>query len=263
MPAITTTVITYNEEANIRRCLESVKSFSDEIVVVDSHSTDRTPEIARDCGARLIDRDWPGYGEQRQFALEQASNDWVLSLDADEVVTPGLAEEIRALDFRYDGYQVARPVWYMGRWIKHGVWYPGYVTRLVHKDRARVTGESVHEALIVDGRTGRLRNDLLHYSYRDIDHHLDTINSFTTISADEMAARGKRAGVARLALYPFMEFVRCYVWKRGFLDGYPGFQVALLHGYYAFLKYSKLREASFPPPESDDAVDTSGETDKV
>ena len=127
MNKISTIVITYNEEANIERCLESVAPFSDEVIIVDSRSTDGTVEIAQDCGATVIERDWPGYGIQRQFALEQAANEWVFSIDADEVVSQELSDEIQNLAFKHDGYEMPRPVWYLNRWIKHGVWYPGYI----------------------------------------------------------------------------------------------------------------------------------------
>jgi len=247
MRSISTVVITYNEEDNIARCLESVALFSDEILVVDSHSTDRTVEIARDLGARIIQRDWPGYDKQRQFAIDNAKHEWVFSIDADEEVSAELCTEIQALDFAQDGYEMPRPVWYLNRWIRHGVWYPGYILRLFRRDKAHVSDDPVHESVVVSGRTARLRGDLLHYSYRDLEHHLDKINDFTSVSAREMAARRRRATVLRMALYPYLEFFRTYIIKRGFLDGFAGFQVSLLHAYYVFLKWAKLREIGMRP----------------
>jgi glycosyltransferase involved in cell wall biosynthesis len=249
MPSISTVIITYNEEENIARCLKSVAPFSDEILVVDSHSTDRTIEIARELGARIIQRDWPGYDRQRQFAIDNAQHGWVFSIDADEEVSAELCNEIRTLDFTHDGYEMPRPVWYLNRWIKHGVWYPGYILRLFRKDRARVSDNPVHESILVPGRTTRLRGDLLHYSYRDLEHHLDKMNDFTSISAQEMAVRRKRAAILRIVVYPFLEFFKTYVVKRGFLDGFAGFQVSLLHAYYVFLKWAKLREIAMQPTD--------------
>jgi len=263
MDKISTIVITYNEETNIERCLRSVDAFSDEIIVVDSRSNDRTVEIARERGARVIERDWPGYGVQRQFALEQASNKWIFSIDADEVVSPELSSEIQALNPRDDGYEMPRPVWYMNRWIKHGVWYPGYILRLFHKDKARVSDNTVHESVLVDGRVGRLKGDLLHYSYRDLDHHIEKINDFTTISAREMADRGRRAGVTKIVFYPLFEFLKTYVIKRGFMDGLAGFVVAILHSFYVSLKYAKLFEVNFlasQSAETDEGHDSSSKT---
>lgn len=242
MPQISTVVIAFNEEANIERCLSSAAAFSDDLLVVDSHSTDDTVSIARRCGARIISRDWPGYGKQRQFAIENAKHEWVLSIDADEEVSPELSAEIQRLDFKYDGYEMPRCVWYLTRWIRHGVWYPGYVLRLFRRDHARVTDTSIHESVRVSGTVGRLKSDLRHYSYRDVEHHIDKINDFTTISAREMVKPGRVAGVGRIVFYPFFEFLKTYVVKLGFLDGVAGFQVSMLHAFYVFLKYAKLRE---------------------
>jgi glycosyltransferase involved in cell wall biosynthesis len=243
MPKISTAIIACNEERNIERCLKSVAPFSDEIVVVDSHSTDRTVAIARAMGARVISNDWHGYGKQRQFALDHARHEWIFSIDADEEVSRELCDEIRALDYSHDGYEVPRPVWYLNRWIKHGVWYPGHVLRLFRKDKARVSNDVIHESVLVSGRIARLRGDLLHYSYRNIEHHLDKMNEFTSISAGAMRSRSQHASVPRIVLYPMFEFFKTYVVKRGFLDGLPGFEISVLHALYVFLKYAKLREA--------------------
>lgn len=242
MPPISATVITYNEERNIERCLRSVAPFSEEILVVDSESTDRTVEIARALGARVIVNPWPGYGKQKQFALEAASHPWVFSIDADEAAAPELCREIQALDFSLDGYEVPRRVWYMNRWIRHGVWYPGYVLRLFRRDKARFSDDTVHESVFVDGTVGRLRSDLLHYSYRDAAHHMEKIEEFAALSAGQMFARGKRAGAAHAAILPYLEFLKAYVAKRGFLDGRAGLAVARMHALYVRRKYAKLRE---------------------
>jgi len=242
MPDISTVVITHNEEPNLERCLNSVRPLSREIVVVDSGSEDRTREIASRFTDRVIVQEWLGFGRQKQFALEQARSPWVLSIDADEEVSPELAAEISRLDFARDGYTLPRRVWYMGRWIRHGVWNPDPVLRLFRRERGRFTPEPVHESLVVEGATGRLAGPLNHYSYRDLSHHVAKMNLMTSLAAERMFERGRRAGWARIALQPTMEFLRSYVLKAGFLDGVPGLVVATLHGHYTFLKYAKLRE---------------------
>ncbi|HKA24595.1 MAG TPA: glycosyltransferase family 2 protein [Candidatus Eisenbacteria bacterium] len=242
MVDISTIVITKNEAHNLPRCLASVRSFSHEVVVVDSGSTDGTLAAASAAGARVIPQEWLGYGRQKQFALEQARSPWVFSIDADEEVSAELAAEIARLDFAADGYFVARRVWYLGRWIRHGVWNPDFVMRLFRRDRARFTPERVHERVDLTGRAETLRWPLYHYSYRDVAHHLAKINEMSTLSAEQMAERGKRASWAKLTLSPGWEFFRSYVWQRGFQDGAPGLVVAKLHAYYHFLKYAKLRE---------------------
>jgi glycosyltransferase involved in cell wall biosynthesis len=242
MVEISAVVITHNEERNLPRCLASVGSFSREIVVVDSGSTDGTLAVAERAGARVIPQEWLGYGRQKQFALEQARSPWVLSIDADEEVSPELAAEIARLDFSADGYFVRRRVWYLGRWIRHGVWNPDWVMRLFRRDRARFTPERVHERVELEGQPGRLRWPLYHYSYRDVEHHLAKINEQTSLAAAQMAERGRRVGWAKLALSPGWEFFRSYLLRGGFRDGTPGLTVAKLHAYYHFLKYAKLRE---------------------
>jgi glycosyltransferase involved in cell wall biosynthesis len=257
MPKISTTVITYNEARNIERCLKSVAPFSDEIVVVDSGSIDGTVEIAERYATRVISRDWPGYGPQKQFALENTEHEWVFSIDADEEVSPELCREIQELHFADDGYEVSRRTWYMNRWIMHGVWYPGYVLRLVRRDRAHFTDDIVHERVQVTGSVGRLRNDLHHYSYRDVAHHLDRINDLTTLAARRMYEEGRHARAHQIALLPVLAFLKAYVQKRGFLDGLPGLVVSTLHGFYVFLKYAKLldlRLSKTPPLRSTTSV---------
>jgi glycosyltransferase involved in cell wall biosynthesis len=259
MPSISTTVITFNEERNIERCIRSVTPFSDEIIVVDSGSTDRTPEIAHECGARVITNEWPGYGKQKQFALEQTSSEWVFSIDADEEVSPELCAEIQALDFTHAGYKVPRPVWYLNRWVKHGVWYPGYVLRLFRRNAGRFSEDTVHESVEISGSIGRLKGDLLHYSFRDIDHHMVKMNEFTTLAANQMYGEGRRAGIHHMVFTPFFEFLKVYFSKRGFLDGTAGFVIAFLHSVYVFEKYSKLYELGLAPadPQGGTASDKS------
>lgn len=242
MPKISTIIISFNEEANIERCIESVAGISDEIVVVDSGSTDRTAEIARRYTDRVIIREWPGYGKQKQWALDQVSHEWVFSVDADEEVSPELKAEIETLDFRADGYYLPRRVWYLNRWINHCGWYPDYVLRLFKKKRGGFTDNILHESVVLKGTTERLKNNLHHYSYRDVTHHLEKMNTFTSLAAKQMYARGTRAGVYSVSIVPFLEFIKVYFLKRGILDGLPGLVIATLHACYVFEKYAKLFE---------------------
>ncbi len=252
MPGLTATIITFNESAHIDACLDSVR-WADEVLVVDSGSTDGTPDLARARGARVIVRDWPGYAAQKTIADRDASHDWILSIDADERVTPELAAEIQALQIagpvgpagpdgpdRPAGYRIPRVTWHLGRWIRTTDWYPDYQLRLYDRRRARWRPRLVHESVAVDGQPGQLRHELQHYAYRDIAHHLDTINRYTTLAARQMYDDGRRAGIADLVLHPPAAFLRNYVLKRGCTDGAPGFIISAMNTHYVFLKFAKL-----------------------
>lgn len=243
-PPLSVCIVAMNEQDNIEECLASA-DFAQEWIVVDSHSTDATREKAAARGARVVERDWPGHVQQKNFAIDQASNDWVLCLDADERVSPELRASILAALERpqeADGYEMARRTWYLGRWIRRGGWYPDRKIRLFRRSKGRWGGVNPHDHVHVEGRVGRLAGDLLHYSYRSISDHLRTIDSFTTIAAKEKHAAGRRAGIVDLTLRPFGKFLRMYVLKAGFLDGVPGLVVAVTGAFYVFLKYAKLRE---------------------
>ena len=242
VPRLSAVVITKNEAANLPRCLESVRGVADEIVVVDSGSTDETEAIARRFTDRVLTQAWLGYGPQKQFAVEQATSPWVFSIDADEEVSPELAAELSDLDDRVAGYFVPRRVRYMGRWLEHGVWNPDFVLRAFRRDRGRFTRDRVHESVRVEGPTRRLHGVLRHYSFRDLAHHVQKMNEMTSLAAEQMAERGRSAGWAHLSLVPAWEFVRAYLLKRGFADGLPGLAVAALHAHYVFLKHAKLHE---------------------
>ena len=242
MSKISTIVITYNEERNVERCLKSVVPFSDEIVVVDSHSSDRTVEIAQRHATRVLSHDWLGFGKQKQLALDHATHPWIFSIDGDEEVSSKLCAEIQGLDFNCDGYEMPRKPWYLNRWITHSGWYPGYILRLFRKDKGAFTDEIVHERVVVNGTVGRLKSDLLHYSYRDIAHHIDKMNNLTTLSARQMLGEKRKAGIHTITLLPVFEFMKTYIGKRGALDGFAGLTISVLHAYYVFLKYAKLRE---------------------
>jgi glycosyltransferase involved in cell wall biosynthesis len=241
---LTVTVITHNEAAGIADALESVR-WADEIVVVDSGSTDETVSIARQYTSRVQTCAWLGYGAQKNFAAEQASNDWILSIDADERVTPPLAAEIAALMRNgpaANAYRIPRVSHYLGRWIRSTDWYPDYHLRLYDRRSARWSTRRVHESVQADGRVDRLSGELLHYPYRDISEHLSKIDRYTTLAAEEWAAEGRRATALQAFIYPRLAFFRNYVLRRGFRDGRTGLLVSMLNSYYVFLKYAKLIE---------------------
>ena len=243
-------IVCYNEEENIRACLESVV-WCDEIVVVDARSTDRTLDIVREFTERIFVREWPGYREQKQFALDQARLEWVLNIDADERVSPELRAEIhRELSDgapAVDGFYVPRLVHYLGRWWYRGGWYPDYRLRLFRRQKGRWGGVNPHEKVLIQGRTRRLSASLLHFTYADVSQHLRTVNRLTDISAIELVKRSTlTVGPSRLVLRPLWRFFRSLVLQRGFLEGWPGFFVAATAAFYAFLKYAKSAELLDP-----------------
>ncbi len=241
---LSVTIITRNEADDIGAALASV-SWADEIVVVDSESGDETAAIARERGARVVVRPWPGYIAQKNYAASIASHDWILSIDADERVTPELAAEIRALlqdTPREKAFRVPRVTFHLGRWIRTTDWYPDYQTRLYDRRAAEWSGHYVHEAVSVRGETGQLRGELQHYAYRDIADHLETIDRYTTLAARQMHEAGRRAGLADLVVHPPAAFLRNYVARGGFRDGAVGFIVSRMNAYYVFLKLAKLWE---------------------
>ncbi len=243
-PLISCCIICFNEEANIRRCLESVK-WCDEIIIVDSFSTDRTVAMCREYTDHIISRAWPGYVEQKRFALSQATHEWVLNVDADEEVSPELRHEILAVVQQnhpaVDGFYVPRLVYYLGRWWWRG-WYPGYRLRLFRKAKVRWGGVDPHEKVLLRGQADRLHGPLYHYTYDDISDHLRALNGLTEVSSRELALRGNRTRLTDLLLRPLWRFLRFYIVSGGFRDGVPGFFVAITSAFYVFLKYAKLWE---------------------
>ena len=244
MPKLTVTVITLNEAAHIDACLASA-GWADEILVVDSGSTDDTVTIAEKRGARVIVRDWPGYSTQKNFAAGQATHDWILSIDADERVTPALADEIRrtlAAEPAVPGYRMPRVTWYLGRWIRSTDWYPDYQLRLYDRRAARWNTRRVHESVEADRAPGILRHELQHYAYRNISHHLATIDRYTTLAADQWFSEGRRTNGLEMLLHPRFAFLRNYLLRGGFRDGAVGLLVSRMNAYYVFLKLAKLWE---------------------
>jgi glycosyltransferase involved in cell wall biosynthesis len=243
---ISAIIITRNEEKNIGPCLESL-SFVDEIVVVDSNSDDRTVPIARKYTQKVYDFEWKGFGETKQYALEQTSHDWVLWLDADERISPELASEIKSTlekESPFSGYRMPRKAFFLGRWMRHGGWYPGYVVRLFRKEKGRFDSANVHERLHVDGPVGMLNAPILHYTDDSIQHYYEKFNRYTSLAAEELVKRGKRYSMLDLLFRPGFMFLKMYLFKAGFLDGLEGLQLAVFSSNYVFTKYAKLRELS-------------------
>lgn len=238
-------IITFNEEKNIIECLESVK-WADEIVIVDAESQDQTIKLARKYTDKIIVRKWDNFSSAKSFALKQTTNNWILSIDADERVTPELMDEILEIlscdsdkPFAYD---IARKSYFLKKWIKHCGWYPNYVTRLFRKDKARYSSSSVHERVIVEGKTGVLKNYLIHFTDDSLWHYFNKFNYYTTLSARDMSIAGKTIRIDQLIFRPIFTFIRMYFFKLGFLDGIHGFILCTLSSFYVFTKYAKLWE---------------------
>ncbi|HEX8183762.1 MAG TPA: glycosyltransferase family 2 protein [Blastocatellia bacterium] len=250
---ISATVITFNEEKNIAAALESL-SWADELIVVDSESTDRTVEIARSYTDLIFVRRWPGYSAQKNFAADQAHNDWIFSLDADERVSDELAVELARLELdaasQVAAFDMPRLTHYLGRWIKHSGWYPDYKIRLYDRRRGRWRGRYVHESLDVDGEIKRLGGNLLHYTVRDASEHHLRIDRYTSLAAEQMHSQGKRASLPALFLSPATAFIKSYFVKLGFLDGVQGIAIAFFAAHYTFLKTLKLWEKDSGAGES-------------
>jgi len=243
---ITATIITCNEERNIARAIESLRCC-DEIIVLDSGSTDRTVELAGKLGARVVEGGWPGYANQKNRAAECASHDWILSLDADEALSEALEAEIWQLKKngpQCEAYTMPRLAQYLGRWILHSGWYPDRKVRLYNRRKARWVGDFVHESVQVDGRIGDLESNLLHFTCNSLAEHLKTLDRYTTLAAEEVVFRKESVSLGRLLLSPPWTFLRSYVWQRGFLDGFEGLAIAYMAAFYTFLKYAKARTMS-------------------
>ncbi len=247
MSAISVIVITRNEERNIVECLESVH-WAREIVVVDGESEDKTVELARRFTKKVFVKKWQGFGASKNFALQQCTSDWVLWLDADERLTKDLSAEIESLISKkvtpFIAYEVPRKSYFLGKWIKHCGWYPGYVTRLFKRGSGHFSDNRVHERLEIDGQVDRLRGDLLHYTDPNLWHYFEKLNRYTALAAEELSGRQMRFRVGQLIFRPMWVFVRMYFVKLGFLDGIQGFILCVLSACYVFTKYAKLWELS-------------------
>ena len=243
MAKLSVVIITYEEENNIARCLESIKNFADEIVVVDSESKDRTVEICKSFGCKVVVHAFEGYGRQKQFAIDQAAHDWVFSLDADEVLTDKLKSEIHQLlqdeNNLHAGYKVPEKFIYLGRILKHTETYP---LRFFNRKKGRFTNAPVHEQFVIDGVLGKLKGNMIHYSYRDIEHHLQKINSYTTQAAIKSTMENKSYPKIWVAFKFPVSFFIFYIVRLGFLDGYPGFVWSFFAAFYGSVKIAKAIE---------------------
>ena len=243
MPTLSAILITRNEEANLEDCLASLDGLATQIVVVDTQSTDRTLVIAQRYGALISSPpDWPGFGPQKNRALDLASEDWVLSLDADERLTPELRAEIMGvLDKpQTDCYAIPRLSWYCGRFMRHSGWTPDYVDRLFKRGSARFSTDLVHERLIPKGPVLRLKNQMLHYSFMNLAQVQEKMERYSTASAQQAFARGKTASPLKAILHGAWSFFRTYILRAGFLDGPQGFSLALANAKGSYLRYIKL-----------------------
>ena len=240
MPRLSAIIITRNEEGQIHECLESIR-WVDEIIVVDSGSTDRTVELAQEHATRLIETTWQGYAKTKALALAETTADWVLWIDADERVTPELGAEIRQVieGTGVAGYYMARKTIFLGRWIRHCGWYPGHVCRLFKRDCGRFNEAQVHEAVEVDGPVGYLEHPLLHYTDPSLEHYLKKFNIYTSLAAQQLYEKDRRFHLFDLFRPPFT-FVKMYILKLGFLDGIQGLILCVLSSCYVFTKYAKL-----------------------
>jgi len=244
MPALSATIITHNESANIARAIQSL-SCADEIVVIDADSTDRTRETAGGLGARVIAHPWEGFAAQKNFSTKQAQYDWVLSLDADEELNPqaqAAVLEWKRSDPSAAGYRFARRAQYLGRWILHSGWYPDYKLRLFDRRRGRWEGAYVHESVVVNGPVATLPGEILHYTCQSLEEHRQRIELYTDLAALEMFERGESTSFLQRALGPPWIFINSYVFRLGMLDGVPGYLIAKMAARYVQRKYEKLKE---------------------
>ncbi len=244
MPTLSVILITRNEEANLADCLASLEGIAEQIVVVDTNSSDRTLEIARNYGAVVGQpADWPGFGPQKNRALELATGDWVLSLDADERLTPALRSEILTAihhSAHVDCFAIPRLSWYCGRFIRHSGWSPDYVDRLFRRGTARFSDDLVHERLIPNGPVAKLENPMLHFSFMNFSQVLQKIDRYSTASAEQAFAKGRRSNPLKAMLHGIWAFIRTYFIRAGFLDGYEGLALAISNAEGSYYRYMKI-----------------------
>lgn len=244
---ISAVIITYNEEKRLEAALKSLKDVVEEIIVVDRYSEDDTVKLARKFTDRVFLRKWTNFSDQKNYGNTKAEFPWILSLDADERLSPELREEIIKLkeqeqDPGCSGFEIPRRVFYLSRWVRHTVWNPDTRIRLFRRDKARWEGEYVQEDLVVEGEVKKLKGPLYHFTYRNIADHLSRMNTFSDLGAQKLYAKNKRCRWYHLAFLPFFRFVKSYIFKVGFLDGFAGFVISVLDGYACFVTYAKLKE---------------------
>jgi hypothetical protein len=248
-PPVSVTIITLNEEENLPHAIKSVE-WAEEVIVVDSGSTDKTVEIAKKLGAKVIHNSWSGYGQQKNFAQKQASHEWILNIDADEVVPQELAYEIQNSltsvaegKLKALGFYFPRKTFYLGRWIQYGGWYPNYLVRLAHRTFASWTEPNVHEELRVQGEVQSLSSPLHHFAFSSIQDQILTNLRFSRLGSQDLKKTGQQPSISRLILKPIGKFLETYIVKRGFMDGLAGFIISVNVAHSMFLKYAYLSEA--------------------
>ena len=244
MIPVSVVIVTKNEEKNIREAIESIKKAS-EIVIVDAFSTDKTLDICRQYTDKIYQSQWVGYAKQKQKAVELTECPWVFILDSDERFTDSLSREIEEVVKKnniYSGYYVPRKNFFLGKWIRHGGWWPDYTLRLFLKDKAKIEDRKVHEKVVVKGKIGYLKNHLEHYTYRSISDFIKKMNIYSTLSAEELIEKGANPGKITLVVNPLFTFFKMFFLRVGFMDGIHGLILATLYSHYTFLKYSKVWE---------------------
>lgn len=259
---ISIAIISKNEEANLRRCLASTVGLAEEIVIVDSGSTDGTAAVAAEYGARFAHQDWLGFTDQKNLCNSFCTQPWILALDCDEEISPELRSSLMSFFDRgdqnvYDAAWMARRVWFLGRWIRHGDWYPDKKVRLFRRDKGRWEGQAnsqVHERLVVDGTHTTLEGDLYHYSFTSMSHYLDKHLGYTAVFANNEKSERRGWSLADALFRPWWRFFRAYFLRRGFLDGFPGAWIAISTAYFTFMRYSRAYESQVEanPPSAKD-----------
>ncbi|MGC1402461.1 MAG: glycosyltransferase family 2 protein [Thermodesulfobacteriota bacterium] len=243
---LSVTIITLNEEKNLRRCLESV-AFADEIIVMDSGSKDQTLPIAREFTDKVFQEPWQGFARQKNLAQDKARGPWILNVDADERVTPELKEEILSViqkGVSSAGFKIPRKNFFCGQWVRHGGWYPNYQVRLYLKEAGTFAQREVHEQVVVKGRVGTLKAPLEHFTYDSISAYLKRMDRYSELSARQYLLEGKKVSWAEILFRTKFTFFKMWVLQRGFLDGSNGLILAILYSYYTFVKYAKLKKIS-------------------
>ena len=242
---LSTVIITYNEERNIKRCLESIKDISDEIVIVDSFSTDETENISKQYNVTFYKQEFLGYKEQKNYALNKAKYNYILSIDADEVLSPQLLENIKFVknNWQYDAYSFNRLTNFCGKWIKHSGWYPDTKIRLFKSEKCKWGGVNPHDKIVLEPESTlkHLSGDLLHYSFYTIEQHIAQINKFSEIKAQELKKKGKKSNLLKIFFSPTLRFIKSYYIKLGFLDGFSGLIISINSAYANYLTYVKLK----------------------
>jgi len=244
---ISATIVTLNEERKLGRALESIRPVADEIIVVDSGSRDSTEVVARQFTDKFLFNEWPGYAAQKNYAADQATHDWILSLDADECLSEQLQRSIletKKSEPSFQGFKFPRKTFYLGRWIQHSGWYPDQKIRLYNRKKGLWEGQYVHESVKVSGDIASLSGDLLHYSIDSVFDHAKVANKYTDLAAQELYARNRKARFIDFLFLPPTTFLKSYILQQGFRDGLPGLCIASFAAYYVFLKYAKLFELS-------------------